>query len=495
MALSIGKKIFSGILFMTLLALGVGVGGGLFCRNIGHHAETASAANEAVRAATEAGWRLSREGSSGAGVSSLASLSSRLDEAARAGLPPEVAQRATALAQRAEQLSRGGNGAGASAALAEAADLLATQVEGDQGEVMEHSKLGERLSLALAGLAALMGLVLSFWLSRHTVRPLYRVIDGLKEGARQSGAASAQVATSAQEVARGASDQAASLEQSSAALEQLEGMVKQNAGNATEANQVVERAAGLMKQAREVMRQSMQAMQGISTASEEAAKVVKTIDEIAFQTNLLALNAAVEAARAGEAGMGFAVVADEVRSLAQRSASAAKDTTTLIHTTLSRIKEGEGLVKRADDAYREVAIASQKVAVLVNEIAAASREQAQGVEQISTAVTQMDRVTQANAASAEQSASASEELTAQAAAIQRVVAELNTVVGLKAEGGGKPRPVPSRSAAPKAAAAPVAAKMAAPSVTPTPAPVAALPKRAPSAKEIIPFDEKSFQDF
>ena len=191
-----------------------------------------------------------------------------------------------------------------------------------------------------------------------------------------------------------------------------------------------------MKQAGEVVDQANKSMAGltasmedISKSSEETSKIIKTIDEIAFQTNLLALNAAVEAARAGEAGAGFAVVADEVRNLAMRAAEAAKDTATLIEGTTRKVNTGSDLVTGTNEAFIQVTDSASKVGELVAEIAAASDEQARGIEQVNTAVSEMDKVTQQNAANAQQSASSSQEMLSQAGWMKEMVTELVSLVG------------------------------------------------------------------
>jgi methyl-accepting chemotaxis protein len=206
-------------------------------------------------------------------------------------------------------------------------------------------------------------------------------------------------------------------------------MTRQNAENANQANSLMNDTGKVVERAGLSMTELTAAMKEISTASEETAKIVKTIDEIAFQTNLLALNAAVEAARAGEAGAGFAVVADEVRNLAMRAAEAAKNTSHLIENTVTKVKDGEQLVHKTGEDFSQVAGSSAKVKELVGEIAAASNEQAQGVDQISKAVAEMDKVVQQNAANAEESASASEELSAQALQMKDSVMDLVTLVG------------------------------------------------------------------
>ena len=170
-------------------------------------------------------------------------------------------------------------------------------------------------------------------------------------------------------------------------------------------------------------------MEEIGASSDKISKIIKVIDEIAFQTNILALNAAVEAARAGEAGMGFAVVADEVRSLAQRSAQAAKDTASLIEDSILKSGEGSRKLGQVAGSIQAITDGAGKVKTLVDEVEASSKEQAQGIEQISKAIAQMDTVTQRTAANAEESASASEELNAQSQALMAVVDQLQTLVG------------------------------------------------------------------
>jgi methyl-accepting chemotaxis protein len=179
-----------------------------------------------------------------------------------------------------------------------------------------------------------------------------------------------------------------------------------------------------------------QAIEKIKASSDETAKIIKTIDEIAFQTNLLALNAAVEAARAGEAGMGFAVVADEVRNLAQRSAEAAKNTAYLIEESKANSENGVAVSKEVAVILNDIAQAAKKVKQLVSEVSAASEEQAQGIAQVNMAVTQMDQVTQASAASAEETASASEELSSQAQELNQMVDDLVGIVGRTGNGNG-----------------------------------------------------------
>ncbi|MEA1968718.1 MAG: methyl-accepting chemotaxis protein [Thermodesulfobacteriota bacterium] len=305
--------------------------------------------------------------------------------------------------------------------------------EGQKSKMISISSRSKTMMTAIALSVIIAGLLLAFFITRGITKSITRIIEALNEGANQVVSASGQVSSASQSLAEGSSEQAASLEETSSSLEEIASMTKQNADNATEADTLMNKASQVINRANASMKDLTFSMKEISQASQETSNIIKTIDEIAFQTNLLALNAAVEAARAGEAGAGFAVVAEEVRNLAMRSAEAAKNTALLIEETVKKVGEGSKIVDTTENAFAEVASSSSKIGELVGEIAAASKEQANGVEQVNTAVTEMDKVTQQNAANAEESASASEEMNAQAEQMKSVVEELIQMVGSSSE--------------------------------------------------------------
>ncbi|HSM74252.1 MAG TPA: methyl-accepting chemotaxis protein [Desulfobacterales bacterium] len=341
--------------------------------------------------------------------------------------------------------------------------------------------------LTISGIFLAATILAVLFFTRSINRPINRVVGMLNAGADEVASASEQVSSASQTLAEGASQQAASIEETSSSLEEISSMTKQNADHAREANSLVTEATRTIARANESMGQLTTSMKEISTASEETQKIVKTIDEIAFQTNLLALNAAVEAARAGEAGAGFAVVADEVRNLALRAAEAAKNTAALIDGSVKQIQDGCELVDTTNLAFHEVAQSSTKIAQLVAEINAASSEQSQGIEQINTAVGEMDKVVQQNAATAEESASAAEEMNAQAQQMKASVAELVAIVRGAVAGKQPVSGAPAtRSPVPAASAARL-----------KPAKTAKPPKQdwKTDPEKVIPFDDAEFADF
>jgi methyl-accepting chemotaxis protein len=265
--------------------------------------------------------------------------------------------------------------------------------------------------------------------AKSLTKPIHKIIKTLNVTSQKVSSASNQVSVSSHQLAEGSSAQAASLEETSSSLEEMSSMTQSNADSATQAETLTSEANRIVGKADASMKLLTTSMDGISNASEETSKIIKTIDEIAFQTNLLALNAAVEAARAGEAGAGFAVVADEVRNLARRAADAARNTAAMIEGTVKKVTEGSALVNETAKAFEEVSESTQKIGELMGEIAVASKEQAQGIEQINNAVAEMDKVVQRNAASAEESASASSELDGEAAEMKKVVNDLMALVG------------------------------------------------------------------
>jgi methyl-accepting chemotaxis protein len=295
------------------------------------------------------------------------------------------------------------------------------------------------ITLIVAAVGALLALLMGGLITRSITKPLDRAIEDLAHSADRVTLASTQVSSGSQQLAQGASEQAATVEETTSAMEEMSSITRQNSEHAVQADNMMNDVVKVMEQANTAMSNMKSAMTALSKNSDQTAKIIKTIDEIAFQTNLLALNAAVEAARAGEAGAGFAVVADEVRNLAMRAAEAAKETADLIQSNLQDIKNGSKLVNDTDEAFGQVQASADKVGELVSEIAQASKEQSQGIEQVNLGMNEMDRVIQQTASTAEQSAATAEEMSSQAIAMQGVVAGLDAMVkGGSAAGNGEP---------------------------------------------------------
>ena len=257
----------------------------------------------------------------------------------------------------------------------------------------------------------------------NTINALNSALNQVAEAVEQVSAASNEISGGSQSLAAGANEQASSLEEISSSLEQMTSMTKQNADNANQARTLSSGAKTAAEEGSLAMQRMSEAIEKIKLSSDQTSKIVKTIDEIAFQTNLLALNAAVEAARAGEAGKGFAVVAEEVRNLAQRSASAAGNTSEMIEESVANAETGVKISAEVTKALLAIVDGTKKANDIVGEISAAANEQSEGINQINMAVSQMDRVTQQNASSSEESASAAEELNGQAEELRRMVAE------------------------------------------------------------------------
>jgi len=304
---------------------------------------------------------------------------------------------------------------------------------------MESAVKARIFAMAVNVLALVILLFVMYNVIRAITLPINSIVEHLTETSSHVVSASGQISSSSQSLAEGATEQASALEETSSALEQMAAQTRRNADNANQASSLATSSREEAEKGAGAMKDVLNSMDAINKSSEEISKIIKVIEEIAFQTNLLALNAAVEAARAGEHGKGFAVVAEEVRNLAQRSATAAKDTAALIEDAVKRADEGNEVATRAGKSLEGIVDVAKKVMDLVKEIAAASNEQAQGVGQVNMAVSQMDQVTQQNASSSEEAAAASEELNAQAAKLNEAVDSLTALVeGSSSDGGDLP---------------------------------------------------------
>ena len=360
---------------------------------------------------------------------------------------------------------------GADRAAGEMLGALQTELSKEEEQTAEaassDAKTNSTIAYSLMAVVSALGVVIAVWLSRQIVNPLHRAvtlaeqvadgdlsqhiaISGKDEIATllralqvmQSNLArlvvnvrqgSESVATASSEIAQGNNDlsmrteqQASAIQQTASSMEQLSATVKQNADSAHQANQLAVKASTVAVEGGSVVSQVVETMKGINESSRQISDIIQVIDGIAFQTNILALNAAVEAARAGEQGRGFAVVASEVRSLAGRSAEAAKEIKSLINASVERVDQGSLLVDKAGATMTEVVSSIRRVTDIMGEISAASTEQATGVANVGTAITQMDHTTQQNAALVEEMAAAASSLRGQAQELVQTVAAFKT---------------------------------------------------------------------
>jgi methyl-accepting chemotaxis protein len=339
--------------------------------------------------------------------------------------------------------------------LATSVDVLEAVAAGDLTRRLDFDTEDEvgRLATALNG--AVDGM-------RNALREVRRAAD-------QAATASQEMSAASQTLSSGAQEQASSLEETAASLEEITGTVKQNADNARQANQLAVGSRDVAEKGGRVVAEAVEAMSEINASSRKIAAIITTIDEIAFQTNLLALNAAVEAARAGEQGRGFAVVAAEVRNLAQRSATAAKEIKGLIEDSVQKVEGGSELVNKSGETLSEIVGSVKRVTDIIAEIAAASSEQTTGIDQVNKAVSQMDQVTQANAAQTEELSSTAQALATQAQQLQTLVARFQLDDGARGQ-RTSPAPAPVAPRAGVAAVLPVPARTAVPGPKPVEAP-------------------------
>jgi methyl-accepting chemotaxis protein/methyl-accepting chemotaxis protein-1 (serine sensor receptor) len=285
------------------------------------------------------------------------------------------------------------------------------------------------VTIGMALLAVIVGCIV-LWVVRQANGLLQGMAGRMSESAERVANAAAQVSGASRSLSQGAAQQAASLEETSASAEEIVSITRKNADHTLSVAGLMQESEQGSAEVHQTLDRMIEKMKEIDTSSSKIARIIQVIDEIAFQTNILALNAAVEAARAGEAGLGFAVVADEVRNLAQRCAQAARDTAGLIEDSIANTRDGNARLDRVAGAIRSTTERASRVKSLVDEVSLGSQEQARGMEQISNAILQMEKVTQSSAAGAEQTAAAGAKLEDHARDMRELVLEMHQMVGV-----------------------------------------------------------------
>lgn len=309
--------------------------------------------------------------------------------------------------------------------------VIQTEIAAETTDIVDaiSSNNSQKLaSFILTIVAMIVGGSTFMFIRSSVVRPLETIESELALMADQTSGAAAQISMSGQSLADGAGRQASSVQETASALEELSASTERNSNNSGEASLKANETREAAELGANEMKEMIEAMNSIKSSSDNIANIIKTIDEIAFQTNILALNAAVEAARAGEAGAGFAVVADEVRSLAQRCASAAKDTALQIEDSIQRSETGVAISNRVGESFENILGKAREVNALVAEITSATQEQSTGITHINTAINQLESDIQNNSAVAEETASTSEQLASQASGLQNTVATFQTLI-------------------------------------------------------------------